>query len=341
MTRSQTGERSPLARDETDLTADQYSIAADPRVTEASDQLELVAVDSQVEDVAGATQQDPRAIRDEIAETRVELSGTLDAIGQKLDPGNLVSQAKENVRDATIGRVEEAVSTAGDRAKGMSEQMLETIRKNPVPAALTGIGLAWLWSRRAGGTGGTATRDRYAYGYPSAEPRSGYRYDPAGGYAGSGGIGEIGDRARGIAGSVAGTVGEKSGQVAGTVGDTAGQVAEAVGDTAGQIAGTVQQTAQGAFEQTRQLSSQARWQIEQILDENPLAVGAVAVAAGAAMGMLLPATRPEEQLLGEPSRQVTQAAQQAASEAMDKVKQVTASAQEAATEEARQQGLTG
>ncbi|PZR64604.1 MAG: hypothetical protein DLM71_01830 [Chloroflexi bacterium] len=91
-------------------------------------------------------------------------------------------------------------------------------------------------------------------------------------------------------------------------------MAGTVGDTAGQIAGTLQQTAQGALEQTRQMSSQARWQIEQILDENRLAVGAVAVAAGAAIGMLLPATRPEEQLLGEPSRQVTQAAQQAASD---------------------------
>ncbi|MGI8871616.1 MAG: hypothetical protein ACR2KI_03325 [Candidatus Limnocylindria bacterium] len=73
-----------------------------------------------------------------------------------------------------------------------------------------------------------------------------------------------------------------------------------MGDTTGQIAGTLQQTAQGALEQTRQMSSQARWQIEQILDENPLAVGAVAVAAGAAIGMLLPATREAESVV--PSR---------------------------------------
>ena len=101
------------------------------------------------------------AIRDEIAETRVEMSGTLDAIGQKLDPGYLVSQAKENVREATIGRVEEAVSTASDRARGLGEEMIDTIKRNPLAAALAGIGLAWLWKSRSSAASGGSGHPRY------------------------------------------------------------------------------------------------------------------------------------------------------------------------------------
>jgi len=68
-------------------------------------------------------------IRAEIEETRVEMGGTLNELGDRLDPANLVSQAKDNVRDATIGRVEET-------AKGASDMVMETIRQNPIPCLL-------------------------------------------------------------------------------------------------------------------------------------------------------------------------------------------------------------
>ena len=57
----------------------------------------------------------------------------------RLEPAHLVEQAKENVREATIGRVEET-------AKGVSDMVMETIKRNPIPAALAGAGLALLWA---------------------------------------------------------------------------------------------------------------------------------------------------------------------------------------------------
>ena len=89
-------------------------------------------------------QADAGEIRAEIDETREEMGGTLNELGDRLDPAHLVTQAKENVRDATIGRVE-------DTAKGMTDMVMDTIKKNPIPAAIAGAGLALLWANRAPG----------------------------------------------------------------------------------------------------------------------------------------------------------------------------------------------
>ena len=96
-------------------------------------------------------------IRADIEGTRHEMGGTLNELGERLEPGHLVQQVKDNVHDATIGRVEET-------AKGVSEMVMETIKRNPIPAALAGAGLAMLWANRGKGEPGprldpvTATR---------------------------------------------------------------------------------------------------------------------------------------------------------------------------------------
>ena len=84
-------------------------------------------------------------IRADIEETREEMGGTLNELGDRLEPGHLMNQAKDNVRDATIGRVEET-------ARGMSDMVMDTIKRNPIPAALAGAGLALLWINRSNGT---------------------------------------------------------------------------------------------------------------------------------------------------------------------------------------------
>ena len=89
-------------------------------------------------------QADAAEIRAEIEQTREEMGGTLNELGDRLEPGHLMDQAKENVRDATIGRVEET-------ARGMSDMVMDTIKRNPVPAAMAGAGLALLWMNRSNG----------------------------------------------------------------------------------------------------------------------------------------------------------------------------------------------
>src|SRR5690349_20490570 len=89
--------------------------------------------------------QETEEIRARIEETRAEMSGTIDAIQEKLSPDRLKEHAKEAVQEATVGRAEEFVRNAGETAKGFGSDMLETIKQNPLPTALAAIGLGSLF----------------------------------------------------------------------------------------------------------------------------------------------------------------------------------------------------
>ncbi|HEX2221911.1 MAG TPA: DUF3618 domain-containing protein [Candidatus Limnocylindria bacterium] len=279
------------------------------------------------EGLTGEVQPDsPDAIRSDIDQTREEVAGTLDEIGARLDPGNLADQAKEKVREATIGRVEEAVGSAGETARGIGDMVMETIKRNPFPAALAGVGLALLWKNRADGqgqsrSGGTSYRytDRYGYtgGYAGGEFRG------SGDWQGSQGPG-VTDRAR---------------QAAGGVADTASGAAQNVGRTAGQVAGTAQQAAGEAVQRGQQVAGEAVQRGQQAAEQvgtsfnelvraNPLGVAVAALGAGAAVGLLLPETEPEHRFLGEASDQVGRTIQQTASQAMDKVEEAADTAEQ-------------
>jgi ElaB/YqjD/DUF883 family membrane-anchored ribosome-binding protein len=204
-------------------------------------------------------------IRAEIEETRLEMGGTLNELGERLDPGTLMDQAKENVREATIGRVEET-------AKGMSDMVMETIKSNPIPAAMAGAGLALLWANRKSGNGNGHTFDRR---YDAAYGSTYRRQDGQGiGDAAS----NVGDTARGAVGQVANTVG----QVGENVGQTAGEIGQNVGQTVGQVGG----------------------QLDRFMHANPLAMGAIAIGAGAVIGSLIPETPQEREMLGDAGRQI-------------------------------------
>jgi hypothetical protein len=81
----------------------------------------------------GAVVDEDEATRAEIERTRADMSETVDAIQERLSPESLKEQAKDRVKEATVGKAQDAGSG-----------IVDTIRANPLPAALTGIGLGWL-----------------------------------------------------------------------------------------------------------------------------------------------------------------------------------------------------
>jgi hypothetical protein len=101
-------------------------------------------------------------IRADIQQTREELSETIGTIQERLRPRNLAAQAGETVKDATIGRVKEIATSAGDMVtdaakqtrdvagdtvdRVMSSGWVQRVRENPVPAIIAGLGLACLAS---------------------------------------------------------------------------------------------------------------------------------------------------------------------------------------------------
>lgn len=83
-------------------------------------------------------------IRSQIEQTRAEISQTIDAIQTRLSPGRLVADAKQTVKDATIGRVQRLAARAKDGVRNAgsepwtTERIVCVINKNAVPVAFVG-----------------------------------------------------------------------------------------------------------------------------------------------------------------------------------------------------------
>lgn len=75
---------------------------------------------------------DPERISAEIDETHRRLRETIGALEQKLSAGQIVHDAVDALRKAVVG------------PHNGSEPMIETLKRNPIPAALIGVGLGWL-----------------------------------------------------------------------------------------------------------------------------------------------------------------------------------------------------
>jgi ElaB/YqjD/DUF883 family membrane-anchored ribosome-binding protein len=270
------------------------------------------------------------AIVVEIDETRDEMSATVEQIGDRLDPRNVVADAKQTVRDATVGKVEdmaqtatEMIGNAGQTAQEAGGGLVEMVRRNPMPAALVGIGLGWMaisarnqggmnrsWQSGSSDSWGRRQEDwRYGGSYDTARSTA---YSGTSGYSGGNG-GGIGDKV----GQVTDQVGERVGQV----GDTAGQAVANVQHTAQDMAHKVGQTAGEVPQQAQQFAREVGDNAGRVFQDNPLAVGAIALAVGTAVGLVLPATQKEREVLGEARDQVIDKAETAASQALGQMEQ--------------------
>jgi len=250
-----------------------------------------------------------------IEQTRTEMSQTIDAIQEKLNPQNLVEQAKESVREATIGRVEDMVNNATYTAKGAGSSLMETIKENPLQAAIAGLSLGWLIMKSRSGS--TATQDKYRYDNVRGNYPQGYGtgYDYNYNY-------EAQNRDGGGIGQTVGRAGEKVGDVAGQVTQKAGDVVGQVGEKAGDVVGNVQDKAGDIAWQAQHQAQRAQGQFERMLRENPLAVGAAAAVLGAAIGLAVPETEQEHKLMGQARDNIMDRAKEVAGDTMDKVKRV-------------------
>lgn len=257
---------------------------------------------------------DPEAERlvSEIEETRSEMGATINQIGHRLQPQTIADEAREKIREATVGKMERMVDDAGRTASRTSTTLMDTVRQNPVPAAMAAMGIGWLAMRMRGssGNGGQSRHvtsgryDAYSGGYGSSYGGSyggSYGYDQARGGNGGGGT----DPAR--------MMRDAASQATGTAQDVADQAAR----RAQQVGSDVQHVAQSAVTTAQDTVQQAQWQFDRTLSQNPLAIGALALGVGAAVGLALPETRKERELYAQPAQQLMSKATDAASQALD------------------------
>jgi len=242
-------------------------------------------------DLDPEAQAEVEVLESDIAATRDEMTDTVQTIGERLDPANVIQDAKETVREATLGRVEHMTSNAMETATDAGSGIIDTMRRNPIPTAMAAIGIGWLLMNRSDGRGSY----RSGAGWDDSW-RDGERYGYAG-YPSGGRDRRMTDRA----GETIDQVGRKAGQVAddvrSTVGSTVGQLPDQVGSTAREVG----------------------WNAERLVQENPLALGAAAIAVGAAIGMALPETDVERNMLGGPAGSAIDKVQEAASDAVEQL----------------------
>ena len=130
-------------------------------------------------------------------------------------------------------------------------------------------------------------------------------------------------------------------------GATASQTPVSVGEAAekvGTLSGQVQVTAGSLGTQVKTSAQQGAGWFSTTMQENPLVIGAIALAGGLALGLVVPETAYENKTLGRTRDQLLDRATEAASDLTHKVTAVAQTAAREAVEtaktEAKNQGLT-
>ena len=209
-------------------------------------------------------------IRSEIDDTRAEMSETIEAIEDRLRPRNVAARAAESVRERTVGAVRQVTGGARQRLSGRdtrygddgSNGFVAHLRENPVPATLAAASLAWLAfaGRRSSPRMSPAIYGSTRNGEPFiAESR--ISMDP-----------EF-DEDTSPTGSLARGAGERLERG--------------------------QQVVSRAASQVRSTGRRAQDNATRVAYEQPLLGAALAAVAGLAIGMTLPVTDRENELMGD------------------------------------------
>lgn len=314
---------------------------------------------------APSTSDDPDVIRRQIENTRAQMTTTINEIGERLSPDYLIDKAKTSVREATVERFRDMSYQANRRMEGMSNSMSDTVRANPLPVALIGLGLGWLIMSERSKRHDYDTRGQYR--------TTGYRY-----YEGHDGPGAM-DQARHRLGDAADMVQDRAADIQSRVSGTAQRVSEGVSETASRVGESVSDTAQRTGEAVREtayrvgenvghraemvqeraadlsqqarseaerLAAEARWRAQagvqrtrqsfwETMEQNPLTLGAIVLVAGAAVGASIPSTEYENRLMGETRDRLMDEAKVRAQDTVGRVQTVLQEAQQAAVTEAK------
>ena len=266
-------------------------------------------------------------IRADIERTRERLGDTVEALGAQLNPSLLKQRVKDSVHEATIGRVKNMASNARDKAEASGRGLIETLRDNPIPAAMIAGGIGWLLFNKRRGTVERSAAVEVDYDYRS-ELRSG-----DGNVAGDATI----DHSREMPSTDRDGVAHRVATGARDAGEKVASTARTVGD---KVSSSASKVAHGVADKARAGSAR----VEEALHENPMVLGVVAAAVGLAVGMSVPVSERESKLMGGKRDELMDKAKDAISDTRDKVRNAAERAvpEVGATlkEVAREEGLT-
>lgn len=323
------------------------------------------------------TKQSAAEVEEEIAAGRSRIAETAEALQRKVSVGSLV---------------DEILGATGRHGGAFARKLGGTIRDNPIPATLLGVGLIWLM---ANGSNDEDRRRREkdegvrppawpepsdspqfdearARSQGSAEPTSSDRASQASPGHGGGVQNDDGDqdpslkdKAVAAGQAAASSVSDKAGRVKAAVSGGADQAkstlsegldqagesvsqgadrakealhegAEAVGEQARRARHRAAELGEEARERGGKVANRARGSLERLIEEQPLVIGGLALALGAAIGGAVPNSRAENRLMGRKAEQMRQDIRGTAKAEGEKLRSVAKAAGEEAREVAKE-----
>jgi ElaB/YqjD/DUF883 family membrane-anchored ribosome-binding protein len=291
-------------------------------------------------------------IEREVQQSRADIEHTLDAIQERLSPGQMVDQALGYFR--------------GGRGVDFARNLGDSIAANPIPITLMGVGLAWMMfsgqrSARDGDRGDPAyweedldpieehytgfAEEDMAYLGPEADAGGGFGE----GVTETGGTGQstmsrIGEQAR-HAGEQVRHAGEQARDAAGQARERARRLGAQARERVGRTGSGLADRAHDARAQASRYGRRAKQGMLRSLDEQPLVLGAIGLAIGAALGAALPPSETEDELMGETRdkalRRATKVGREQAEKVRDAAGAVAAAAREEVGRQAKSSGEAG
>lgn len=286
---------------------------------------------------------DSREIQNDIRSTRNDMDRTLDSLNDRLSPRSLINSVMDWFESKPSGQQGVVAEKSGD--------MLQLIKENPMPALLTGAGIAWLIaeSRSSGSHASSQGVRRYrpadefshnlrqSYGaggiHTEAIRTSDHDMDD------SEGPGAL-ERSKSKLSDISGKVGDAMSRAKDGAASYGSEGAESV-------KGAFASASQSGSEMSSRLADgvQEKYHVvdrnfRRAVDEVPLGVGLGFLGLGVLAGLLLPRTDAEDELMGDAADDLKEAASDKGGDLLERGRQVASRVADKALEEADNQGLT-
>ena len=277
---------------------------------------------------AASLEREANAVRNQVADTAEKLR-------EKMTPGQMIDEVADYFRNSDG-------SLAFDNLKTQ-------VRDNPLPLALVGAGLAWLFLG-----GGPTTRDlrESARGLGSDEDdddddafhsseTGGGLFDRSLGRATPSTVGSSGEPTENLPSIEQGkSVSEVASAAYSAVGDAATGAQEAVSDAAAAATAYAAGAGRKVSKGSRRVGRQVQNGFLEVLSKEPLVLGALGIAVGTAIGAMLPSTDFEDEKVGPYRDKLRNQAERMVHHGVEEAKDVASSAYQTVKDEADRQGFS-
>lgn len=220
----------------------------------------------------------PDQLEREADDARSAVEGTLSALEERLSPGQL------------LDRVMDVTKRHGGE---FGENLLAQVRNNPVATIVAGVGMAWLMAASKRPPPRAPRREEQGR-WDGGQWRSTFE-------SARDDMSSTAESAWDAASSKAESAWDSASSTAESAWDSATHAMDSTARAARSAGETVGRTAHRATDATRHAAASLSESWSYLCREQPVALGAIAITIGAALGALLPSTEAEDEMLGATS----------------------------------------